>query len=325
MLTTPVIRCLKQQVGGAIVHYLTKQQFEPVLRANPWLDKLWLYNKDFKLLIPQLKAEGFDYIIDLHRNYRSSFVKQHFKTSSATFPKLNFRKWLAVHLKMNYLPDVHIVDRYFKAAEALNVRNDGLGLDYFIPPEDEVSLNSLPATHHKGYIAIVIGAKHETKIFPVEKVAEVCKKLARPVILLGGKEDRCRGEMICSQSDALVYNGCGEFTLNQSASLVRQSLAVLTNDTGLMHIAAAFNKPIVSVWGNTIPAFGMYPCYPTENPAPSLIAEVQNLSCRPCSKIGFSKCPKKHFRCMNNIDTDKIIDFFKGLNTVNNHNKTSEI
>ena len=309
VLTTPVIRCLKQQVSGAEIHFLTKRQFEPVLRANPYLDKLWLYDHNFKELIPKLKCEGYDSVIDLHKNYRSSFVRQHFKKNNTTFPKLNFRKWLAVHLKLNFLPDIHIVDRYFMAVEALLVKNDGMGLDYFIDQEDEVPLSSLPETHQHGYVAIVIGARHQTKIFPPEKVAEVCKKLIRPVILLGGKEDMDHGKIIVGLTNSLVYDMCGKFTLNQSASIVRQASAILSNDTGLMHIAAAFNKPIVSVWGNTIPAFGMYPYLPQKNPAPSLIAEIKNLYCRPCSKIGYKQCPKKHFRCMNEIEINPVVSF----------------
>ncbi|MEI6435997.1 MAG: glycosyltransferase family 9 protein [Bacteroidota bacterium] len=311
VLTTPVIRCLKQQLPGSVIHYLTKRQFEPVLRENPYIDKLWLYDNNFKEIIPQLKSGDYNYIIDLHGNYRSAFVKRHFSKNISTFSKLNFRKWLAVHLKMNILPDIHIVDRYLKAAESLEIRNDGFGLDYFINPEDDVPLSSLPVSHQKGYVAIVIGAKHFTKIFPVEKVAEVCRKLMRPVILLGDKEDRDRGETIVGLTNPFVFNSCGKYTLNQSASIVRQASATLTNDTGLMHIAAAFNKPIVSVWGNTIPAFGMYPYRPLNNPAPSLVAEVKSLSCRPCSKIGFKQCPKKHFKCMNQIEIEPVISFLQ--------------
>jgi ADP-heptose:LPS heptosyltransferase len=102
------------------------------------------------------------------------------------------------------------------------------------------------------------------------------------------------------------------YNLNQSASLIRQAVAVLTNDTGLMHISAAFGKRMVSVWGNTIPAFGMYPYLPEKFKANSMIAEVKDLSCRPCSKLGFSECPEKHFNCMRLIDIDPIVDFLTG-------------
>ncbi len=150
----------------------------------------------------------------------------------------------------------------------------------------------------KGYVSIVIGGQHETKILPAEKLVSVISKINYPVVLLGDDGDRGRGEQVIQQlSNSKVFNACGKYTLDQSASIIQQSLAVISNDTGLMHIAAALQKPIVSIWGNTIPEFGMYPYFP-ENSRSSIISEVKNLKCRPCSKLGYKKCPKKHFKCM---------------------------
>lgn len=309
VLTSPVIRCLKKQVPDAEVHFLTKRQFLPVVEANPYIDRIWLYDKNFRELIPQLKSEGFDFIADLHKNYRSHFVIRKLGVPSASFPKLNFRKWMIVNLKINSLPSVHIVDRYFRAVEKIKVKNDGQGLDFFIPANEEVDLMTLPVTHREGFIAIVIGGKHNTKIFPVEKLTELCKNLSRPVILLGGEEDLKRGELIAASDRSAIFNACGKYTLNQSASVLRQAASVLTNDTGLMHIAAAFRKRMVSVWGNTIPAFGMYPYLPDESQGNSCITEVQGLSCRPCSKLGYQTCPKKHFRCMMDIEIKPVVEF----------------
>jgi len=309
VLTTPVIRCLKLQLPGLELHYLTKKQFIPILEPNPYLDKVWGYDDNFRELVPQLKAQGFDCVIDLHKNLRSFFVKRRLRVVSASFPKLNLQKWATVHLKVNAMPDIHIVDRYFKAVKRLGACNDNGGLDCFIAAGDEVAVTDLPFTHQQGFYALVIGGKHNTKIFPPEKIVEVCKKLSQPVVLLGGKEDRERGEQIAARSGPIVYNSCGLYNISQSASLIRQSRAVLTNDTGLMHIAAAFNKRMVSVWGNTVPAFGMYPYLREGFRDNSMIAEVRGLSCRPCSKLGFKECPKKHFRCMREIETGPIVDF----------------
>lgn len=299
VLTTPVIRCIKQQLPGSELHFLTKKQFEPVLKANPNIDKLWLYDRNFGDLIPKLKAEGFDFIADLHKNLRSGYVRLMLGKPSGTFTKLNIRKWLIVNFKWDLLPGKHIVDRYFSAVHKLGVKNDGQGLDYFILSADEVK----PV--YPDFIAVVIGGMHYTKLFPVEKVAEVINKLHKPVIILGGPEDKERGDRIVDLCLKPVINLSGRYSLNQAASLLKQSSAVLTNDTGLMHIAAAFRKKMVSVWGNTIPAFGMYPCLPSGS-GDSYIAEVTGLSCRPCSKLGFRECPKKHFRCMMDISVDDV-------------------
>jgi ADP-heptose:LPS heptosyltransferase len=308
VLTTPVIRCLKIQIPDAEIHYLTKKQNYSILQKNPFLTKTWLYKKNFKELLPQLKAEKFDFIVDLHKNLRSFYILLNLRKPYGTFQKLNLKKWMIVNLRIDRLPRIHIVDRYFTSVKSLGIVNDRKGLDYFIPLEEEIALSTLPDWFRQGYIAFVIGGKHTTKIFPEDKVVEVCRKLSLPVVILGGKEDIEKGNRIEQLTGSSVFNACGRFSINQSASLIRQAGKVITNDTGLMHIAAAFGKTILSIWGNTIPEFGMFPYLEGKENAVSGIFEVKGLSCRPCSKIGFEKCPKGHFRCMNDQDTDAMIN-----------------
>jgi ADP-heptose:LPS heptosyltransferase len=307
VLTTPIVRCMKRQMPGIEIHYLCKKQYHEIVSSNPYISKFWLFDDNFQELIPELRSENFDFIIDLHKNLRSCYVRFRLNKPTSSFPKLNFQKWLMVNLKINLLPPVHLVDRYFKALKPLGIVNDGQGLDYFIPGNEEIDLSTLPVDFRRAYIAFVTGGKHSTKILPEEKVTILCKNLEHPVILLGGKEDRERGDNIVSRTDGKIFNACGIYSINQSASIIRQADKVITNDTGLMHIAAAFKKPVLSIWGNTIPGFGMYPYLPVEYRERSSIFEVKNLSCRPCSKIGFSECPKKHFKCMLDQDLDAII------------------
>ena len=308
VLTTPVIRCLKTQLPEAEIHYLTKKQNQSLLQENPFLTRIWLHEKNFKELLPLLKAEKFDFIVDLHKNFRSLYVWFHLLRPYGTFKKLNLKKWMIVNLRIDRLPRIHIVDRYFAAVKSLGIVNDRKGLDYFIPSGEEVDLSLLPELFRQRFIAFIIGGKHTTKIFPEDKVVEVCRNVSRPVILLGGKEDAERGRRIEQLAGSSVFNACGRFSINQSASLIRQSDKVITNDTGLMHIAAAFGKTILSIWGNTIPEFGMVPYLDGKENGVSGIFEVKDLTCRPCSKIGFEKCPKGHFRCMKEQDVDAMIN-----------------
>ncbi|MCB0806257.1 MAG: glycosyltransferase family 9 protein [Bacteroidales bacterium] len=314
VLTTPVVRCLKQQLPEAEIHFVTKSFFLPVLKANPYIDKIYSIREKIEEVIPDLKMENYDHIIDLHKNFRSKGVILKLKKPASSFDKINLQKWMAVNLKINSLPNIHIVDRYFEAVKRLGIKNDQKGLDYFIPEEDEIKRESLPEFFRKSYIAWVIGGKHNTKIFPKEKIIETIQKSRKPVILLGGPEDKEKGDSIQITIGSTVFNAAGKYNINQSASLVQQADFVITNDTGLMHVAAAFKKPIVSLWGNTIPEFGMYPYLPgcEEN---SIILEIKGLSCRPCSKLGFKKCPKGHFKCMQEIETDEIIRSIDGEET----------
>lgn len=309
VLTTPVIRCLKNQIPDAEIHYLTKEQFLPVLEANPYIDKIFSINDKIAEVLPDLKNESFDHIVDLHKNFRSKGIIFNLRKPVASFSKVNFKKWLVVNLKINKLPPVHIVDRYFQAVEKLGVKNDGKGLDYFIPEKDEVDLKTIPQLFQNGYIGWVIGGMHYTKMFPEEKIIEACLRINKPIVLLGGKSDFEKGERIRNITGEKVFNACGKYSINQSASLVKQADKIITNDTGLMHIAAAFRKEIISLWGNTIPEFGMYPYMPGDENK-SHILEVKNLSCRPCSKLGYTACPKKHFDCMKRIDVEELIRLF---------------
>ena len=306
VLTTPVIRCLKKQVKDCTIHFVTKTQYASILKSNPYIDNVIEYHKDWDMLMRELKSTSYDYIIDLHHNARTLRLKKMLGASSFSFNKLNINKWLLTALKINTMPKVHIVDRYMATLSKFNVVNDGKGLDYFIPEMDEIKQADLPLAHVFGYIGLVIGAAHNTKKLPVKKLKELCSKIHYPIILLGGKEDRAIGEEIADIDRGHVYNSCGKFSLNESADIIRKAKLVITHDTGLMHIAAAFKKPIISIWGNTVPAFGMTPYYGNVQ-MPNALFEVNNLRCRPCTKIGYNSCPKKHFKCMNLQNIDAIV------------------
>ncbi len=297
VLTSPVVRVLKTQLSCEL-HVLTKYKFSFLYTNNPYVDHVHTLQNDIDEVLPILKSENFDFVVDLQKNLRSFRVKKALGKPSASFPKLNGQKWLLVNFKVNRMPVRHIVDRYFQAVKDLSVTNDGKGLDYFVPENADADPSSINPGLSEGYIALAIGGQHTTKIMPVEKLVAVIEKIKFPVVLLGDQLDNTRGEEIVRQLNKLnVYNTCGQYSLDQSASIIRKSSAVISHDTGLMHIAAAFKKPVVSVWGNTVPDFGMYPYMP-DAPELSIIAEVNNLKCRPCSKLGYQKCPKKHFRCM---------------------------
>ena len=296
------------QYPSAEVHFLTKKRNADLLQANPYIDKIQLYDGSISNLISDLKAEKYDYIIDLHNNLRSLAVKFSLNAQSYSFNKLNFRKLLFTRFGINTMPDKHIVDRAMETLRSFNIENDGKGLDYFIPDGDEFLQDELPENFRSGYIALVLAGTYTTKKMPVAKYRNLISGSNVPFVLLGGKSERILASEILDWNTGNVVDFTGQLRINQSASLVKKALLVISNDTGLMHIAAAFRKKILSVWGNTSPEFGMYPYLPGKG---SEMIEVKGLGCRPCSKLGYRKCPKKHFRCMNDIQEDKIIDWVK--------------
>jgi ADP-heptose:LPS heptosyltransferase len=157
-------------------------------------------------------------------------------------------------------------------------------------------------------VALILAGTYTTKRMPVAKYRKLISEINFPFVLLGGKGERVSAASILEWNTGNVVDFTGKLRINQSASLVKNANLIIANDTGLMHIAAAFHKKILSVWGNTSPELGMYPYLPGEG---SELLEVKGLPCRPCSKLGYHECPKKHFRCMNDIPEDRIINWVK--------------
>ncbi|MFT7121314.1 MAG: ADP-heptose:LPS heptosyltransferase [Neolewinella sp.] len=325
VLTTPVIRCIKEQTG-ATVHFLTKAGFAGLLSANPHVDRLWTIKKDISEVSTGLIAEGYDHVIDLHANLRTLELRARLSSNNLlhlhlgcarhkrqlrwprpqwhAFNKLNLEKYLLVNLGVDRMPDVHIVDRYLATAAPLGIKNDDKGLDYFVPEGETVNLATEQVPTQ--FIVLVIGAAHATKRLTEEQMADFCAALPHPIVLLGGPAEAETGNRIAGNLPHVI-NACGRFKLGGSADLIRQATIVVTHDTGMMHVAAAYHKPILSVWGNTVPAFGMYPYLPgQEAQEKERRQEVVGLSCRPCSKIGYQSCPKGHFRCIKDQTAESL-------------------
>lgn len=310
MLASPVFRCLKQQLPECELHFVTKLSFKPVTIANPYIDKFFYFDKELDALIGLLKEEKYDYVIDLHKNFRSVKIKRSLKVKSFTIDKLSIQKFLLTQLNIDRMPRRHITQRSLDTVRPLGVLDDGRGLDYFITQTDIVRPSDIPTSHHAGFLCVVIGGSYYTKKLPVYKLQELCYKIDHPIILLGGKEDADEGNMISSVDPVKIYNACGKFSLNESADLVRQAKLVISHDTGLQYIACAFNKQVIAIWGGTSPKLDVEPYYGSGlnvNEKPKYENVFLNLSCQPCSNYGTRTCPLEHFNCMNKQDIDYIV------------------
>lgn len=307
VLTSPVIRSLKKSHPEYQIHYLTKTTNKDLLTHNPYIDKIHLLQDSLAKIIPALREEKFDYILDLHKNTRSFIVKARLGVPSRSFPKKNWDKFKMVKFKNREISLDHIVERYGETLGLLNTTLDHEGLDLFLSEEIEQEAALLfkeKSTDWKRKpLAVVLGAKHATKRWIPEYFVELLNQQSSPVLLIGGPDSIEEAKFIASQLKIPYWNAVAEFPLLKSAALMKQCKAVLTHDTGFMHIAAAFQMKVYSLWGNTVPEFGMTP-YKTEH----VLIEKKGLSCRPCSKIGFHVCPKGHFDCMRGIEPQHVAE-----------------
>ncbi len=155
----------------------------------------------------------------------------------------------------------------------------------------------------RGWLPVVLGGKFATKKWPTAYFIQLLNDLQRPVILLGGPDEAAEASEISQALTIPHHNAVGKVDLLQSAALMAASTFVITHDTGLMHIAVALKLPTVSIWGSTVPELGFAP-YRSPN---ALIVQHPGLSCRPCSKLGHAKCPKGHFKCMNELTPEMVL------------------
>lgn len=303
VLTSLAVRCIKKQTG-AEVHFLTKKSFAEIVSHNPHIDKMWLLDSSLSELVPQLKKESFDLIVDLHNNLRSRILRlKMFSIPAVSYKKGNLAKWLSVHFKIHRFSKEHIAIKYLNSIKSYGVEDDGDGLDYFIPASDEVNMQERFGIHQP-FVAVVIGAAHFTKRIPEIKLKEIISKMkSYPILIIGGNAEKAQGDAL---RDTYVINTCGTLRINQSASVLKQSAMVIAPDTGMMHIAAALKKPIRSIWGSTLSEFGFWPFYGSNHTDLNKSFEVRSIACRPCARFGRDNCPKGHFDCMMKQDFSEL-------------------
>lgn len=309
LLTTPLIRALKNKNPEIQIDFTLREEFEELLLHNPLIRKIYKYtNHKFEkhILFNSILDEEYDLVIDLQNNLRSKEIVRILKCPSVKYKKNNFEKFLLVQFKINRLKDTMPVPlRYAKAAGIDELDNDGP--DFFTTKLPDPQLSG-----DKNYIGLCAGAKHFTKRWPKEYYIQLAEKLIGAgyrVVLFGGTEEA----KICFEiEDKLknVLNLCNT-SLLQAGVDMKMCKAVYTNDSGLMHLASAVKVPVIAFFGSTVKEFGFFP-YNSK----SLVLENKNLSCRPCTHIGRKTCPKKHFDCMLKITPDEAFSTLSKLITV---------
>lgn len=299
VLTSPIVRGLK--AAGFQVHYVVKGKFKNAIENNKHIDELFTLEK--KGLKEELLAQKYRLVIDLQNNLKSLRLRKGLSQNIRVVNKENIKKLILVRSGVDLLKNQHIVERYFKALDDLEVLDDGKGLDFYIPDNFNVDLKSIQLDLSKPYIAWVIGASYPKKKLPIDHVIKTCNKIKMPIAIIGGPTDEANGiEIINSAEHPNIYNLCGKLSLIESGFVLKKANLVLSNDTGLMHIASAFDKKIISFWGCTKPSLGMYP-YKSLNGSLEIVSKTYQA---PCSKLG-NRCKSKNKNCIADIQPEVIV------------------
>jgi ADP-heptose:LPS heptosyltransferase len=313
VLTSPVYRILQEQLPhGAEMHLLTQKRFAFLHEANPFVNKIWAVEKSGMEVFNELKDENFDYIIDLQSSLRSRSIRKKLGTLSFHVNKQNFRKWIQVNLGVWKGPIKHIVDRYIDTLNTFKVQNDGKGLEYFIPSSTNSIQDLLPNEYIKeGFTVIAVGGAHEGKRWSEGNWTELSDSLHNErVVWIGGKEDSIELKHSPKHLDLI-----GKCSVHESARLVENARTVICGDTGMMHIAAAFKKDIIGLWGCTSPDLGMGVYRPKPKTGEHMhTAYLQSKrKGRPCSKLGNHCKYGMHNKCIDVIRVNHVEEAFNKM------------
>jgi len=321
ILASPFIRVLRHLNPQARIDFLVKSEYAELIKYNHHLSSVIeltsLEDGELKEIKQTIRDEKYDVIFDLHNSLRSRYLRTFSGARHvAVVDKRVFARFVLVKFKWNIYRDiVSVADRYLEAGKSFGVQNDGKGLEIFIPADIQNNVAGVMSKFKLDRYEIVIGivptARHKTKQWLQDRFVELGVKLSKEkkakVFIFGGKEEAeyCGdiAQMINANLEANVAeNFAGQFSLLETAASFDFYDLVVSNDTGLMHLAAARHKKVVAIFGSTVQEFGFYP-YGTK----SIVVERKGLSCRPCSHIGLDTCPQGHFRCMKDISVDDVL------------------
>lgn len=306
LLTTPLLRSLKNINPKTQIDFLVREEYKDILINNPNVSNLITLERNAPLSVTKnlLIQQRYEFVIDLQNNLRSRYLSYGLRCPKVRFKKLSLQKLLLVKLKINKLDNApQIPVRYAETIE--NFSLDSKGLELHTKNQNSVNLNGLT-----NLIGFCPGSKHYTKMWPKDYFIELGKLVIErgyQIALFGGKDDK----KTCSEIESQISNCinlCNDNDILQTAADMKMCRAVVCNDSGLMHTACALGIPVLAIFGSTVKEFGFFP-YGCK----SLVLENKNLSCRPCSHIGKSQCPKKHFKCMVELTPQLVFNNLKNL------------
>ncbi len=320
LLTTPLLRAIRTRHPGARIAVLTKQQYVPLLSDNPNVNEVFGMESQESLrrVAERIREVRYTHLLDLHGNLRTLALRRLAPGRWSTFSKRRIPRAAMIVTKRNfYGGESSMAERYFEAAAGLDVRPDGEPPEFSLAPEIEeridARLRELGLGGGPALVALAPGAAHATKRWPALHWIELAKLLrdtGAELVVLGGPDDAKLGQVIASTVGAGAASLAGALELQETGAVINRSAALISGDTGVMHMATGVGTPVVALFGPTVREFGFFP-YRTKR---GVVLEL-TLGCRPCSAHGGSRCPLGHHRCMRDIPADAVLDALRTILT----------
>ena len=314
LLTTPLLRAIRARHPGARIAVLTKEQYAPLLSHNPHVSEVLTVapGEGVRAVGERVRGVRYSHLLDLHGNLRSHALRRLAPGRWRSYRKRRLERAVLIATKRDlYGPDVPVAERYFEAARDLDVRPDGGPPDFFLSEEaDRHAAERLERAGLDGerpIVAMAPGAAHATKRWPQEHWVELVRRIratGADAALLGGPGDAEVAQRIVdlagTDGGSRVVSLAGTLGLQDTGAVIRRAEALVSGDTGVMHMATGVGTPVVALFGPTVRQFGFSPYR-----ASSLVLEL-NLPCRPCSAHGTSRCPLGHHRCLREVLPDQV-------------------
>jgi len=310
-----MIRRLRYKWRKATIAMLTKESYRPLLNGIPGLDERLYYPEDKhsrRSFRRNLKQSGYDTVIDLQNNIVSRALTTTVKPRSIyRYHRSRINRWMRIHfpkLRNCIAVPLPVALGYLSVVYRYGIFDKGISTELVVSDQwrDAVDVDVSDA------LMIAPGARHATKMWSTAKWIELLKSAYSAgmvnQVILGGSDEVGLADQIAGAVDHPVTVTAGKTGLGELTAIIESGSVLVTGDSGPMHIAAAVGTPVVAIFGSTVPEFGFAP-FRCEHE----LIQVDDLDCRPCHPHGLNRCPKGHFKCMEDIEVEPVIEATKRL------------
>ncbi len=313
----PFLKALRNTFPDAQIDWVISKNLAGVLEGHPLINNLIIFDKDSwksirnlpkttkeaRMLIKALRSKKYDMVIDLQGLLRSGIITGITRSPlKVGFDNAREGSRHFYNKKVRVDGSLHAVERYLEIAKSIGVKTERaefpLDIEKSAAKEAGLLIGDL-----KEYVVIVPSARWQSKRWSPENFGALINRLSLPCVIVGSSSDKKIAKQVMNSSDGKGIDLSGKTGLKGLIALIAGARAVISNDSGPLHIAAALGVPVAALFGPTDPArTGPYDWHNNKN----LKVIKTSIDCSPCFR---KKC--KDPQCMNKISVDTVFEAVK--------------